>query len=109
MVTLPKLAIKIEPLGDHVAVIPDSMEQVTASGIVIPDTAKGEKSTIGTVVAVGKGGIGKDAVDPSTFLKVGDRVVFGKYSGEDIELKDENGKMVEVKLLEIGSIRALVH
>ena len=57
MASLPKLAIKIEPLGDHVAVIPDSMEQVTASGIVIPDTAKGEKSTIGTVIAVGKGGL----------------------------------------------------
>ena len=108
MASLPKLAIKIEPLGDHVAVIPDSMEQVTASGIVIPDTAKGEKSTIGTVIAVGKGGLGEDSVDPSKFLKVGDRVVFGKYSGEDIELKDENGKNVEVKLIEISSIRALV-
>ena len=81
MAPLPKLSLAIEPLGDHVAVIPDSMEQVTASGIVLPDTAKGEKSTIGTVIAVGKGGIGKDAVDPSKFLKVGDRVIFGKYSG----------------------------
>ncbi|HLD08059.1 MAG TPA: co-chaperone GroES [Candidatus Peribacterales bacterium] len=108
MAPLPKLSLAIEPLGDHVAVIPDSMEQVTASGIVLPDTAKGEKSTIGTVIAVGKGGIGKDAVDPSKFLKVGDRVIFGKYSGEDIELKDEKGKDVEVKLLELSSVRALV-
>ena len=108
MATLPTLSLIIEPLGDHVAILPDSAEQVTASGIVIPDTAKGEKSMIGTVIAVGKGGIGKDAVDPSQFLKVGDRVIFGKYSGEDIELKDEKGKDVEIKLLEISSIRAIV-
>lgn len=108
MAPLPKLSITIEPLGDHVAVIPDSMEQITKTGIVIPDTVKGEKSTIGTVIAVGKGGIGKDAIDPSKVLKVGDRVVFGKYSGEDIELKDEQGKTVEVKLIEISSIRAVI-
>ena len=69
---------------------------------------KGEKSQIGTVVAVGKGGIGKDCVDPSTILKVGDRVMYGKYSGEDLELKDKDGKDVEVKVLEIRSVRAIV-
>ena len=108
MADLPQFSITIEPIGDHVAVVPDSMEQVTTSGIVIPDTAKGEKSMIGTIVAVGKGGLGKDCVDPSQFLKVGDRVVFGKYSGEDIELPGKDGSTIEVKLLEIRSVRALV-
>ncbi|HLC75722.1 MAG TPA: co-chaperone GroES [Candidatus Peribacterales bacterium] len=108
MTTLPQFSLTIEPLGDHVAVLPDSAEQITASGIVIPDTAKGEKSTMGTVIAVGKGGVGKDSIDPSKILKVGDRVIFGKYSGEDIELKDEKGKDVEIKLIEISSIRAIV-
>jgi chaperonin GroES len=83
---------------------PLPQEQVTASGIVIPDTASGEKPQEGVVIAVGKGGIDKDTANPSEFLKVGDRVLFGKYAGDDVKLKDVNGKDVEVKVLGIGSI-----
>ena len=54
MTSLPKLAVSIEPLGDRVVVMPIEAEQVTASGIVIPDTAA-EKPDQGEIVAVGKG------------------------------------------------------
>ncbi|MDD5751814.1 MAG: co-chaperone GroES, partial [Candidatus Peribacteraceae bacterium] len=86
--------MNIEPLGDRVVVHPLSQEQVSASGIVIPDTASGEKPQEGLVIAVGKGGIGKDTANPSEFLKVGDRVLFGKYAGDDVKLKDKDGKDV---------------
>lgn len=106
MSNLPKLSVTLEPSAGHVAVIPDSREEVTASGIVIPDTASDKKSSIGTVYAVGSGK-DKDGVDASSY-KVGDRVVFGQYSGEEIELKDADGKTVEVKFLSADSIRSKI-
>lgn len=104
MASVPQLKVNIEPLGDRVVVHPLPQEQVTASGIVIPDTASGEKPQEGVVIAVGKGGIGKDTANPSEFLKVGDRVLFGKYAGDDVKLKDTAGKDVEVKVLHLDSI-----
>ena len=104
MTDLPQLAVKIKPLGDRVVVMPLEKEQVTASGIVIPDTASGEKPSEGVVLAVGKGGIGKDCANPSDFLKVGDKVLFGKYAGDDVKLKGKDGKEVEVKVLHIDSV-----
>ncbi len=104
MTDVPKLAVKIEPIGDRVVVHPLEQEQVTASGIVIPDTASGEKPSEGVVIAVGKGGVGKDCANPSEFLKVGDKVLFGKYAGDDVKLKDKNNKDVEVKILHLDSI-----
>ena len=99
-----KLATKIEPLGDRVVVHPMEQEQVTASGIVIPDTASGEKPQEGIIVAIGNGGIGKDCTNPSDFLKVGDKVLFGKYAGDDVKLKDTDGKDIEVKILHLDSV-----
>lgn len=99
-----KLAVKIEPLGDRVVVQPMEQEQVTASGIVIPDTASGEKPQEGMVLALGKGGIGKDCANPTDFLKVGDKVLFGKYAGDDVKLKNKDGKDIEVKILHLDSI-----
>src|SRR3989338_9106570 len=55
MIDIPKLAVKIEPLGDRIVVMPLEKEDVTASGIVIPDTASKEKPSEGIVIAVGKG------------------------------------------------------
>ncbi|MCF7845023.1 MAG: co-chaperone GroES [Kiritimatiellales bacterium] len=104
MSDLPKLAVNVEPLGDRVVVLPLEQEQITASGIVIPDTASGEKPSEGIVIAIGKGGIGKDCANPSEFLKVGDKVLFGKYAGDDVKLKDKNGKDVEVKILHLDSV-----
>jgi chaperonin GroES len=109
--SLPKLAVSIQPLGDRVVVVPIEAEQVTASGIVIPDTAKGEKPQEGVVIAMGKGGIhtseGKVS-NPHDFLKVGDKVLFGKYSGDEVKLKDKAGKDVEVKILRLDSVLGIV-
>ena len=104
MADIPQLAIKIEPLGDRVVVMPLEKEQITASGLVIPDTASGEKPSEGIVIALGKGGIGKDTQNPQDFLKVGDKVLFGRYAGDDIKLKDKKGKDIEVKILHLDSI-----
>lgn len=106
----PKLATEIQPLGDRVVVWPLEAEQVTASGIVIPDTAKGEKPQQGIVIALGNGKIkndGKEMSDPREFLKIGDKVLFGKYSGDELKLKDKNGKDVEVKILHLDSVLAI--
>ncbi|MCS6981724.1 MAG: co-chaperone GroES [Flavobacteriales bacterium] len=72
--------IKIKPLADRVLVEPAEAETKTASGIIIPDTAK-EKPQRGKVVAVGPGK--KD--EPMT-VKVGDHVLYGKYSGTEVQI-----------------------
>ena len=106
--SVPQLAVKIQPIGDRVVVYPIEREQTTASGIVIPETANGEKPQEGIVLAMGKGGIGKDAVNPADFLKVGDKVLFGKYAGDEVKLKTKDGKMIEVKVLHIDSVLGIV-
>ena len=75
--------LKIKPLADRVMVEPAQAEEKTAGGIIIPDTAK-EKPQKGTVVAVGPGK--KD--EPMT-VKVGDVVLYGKYSGTEIKMDDQ--------------------
>ncbi len=76
--------LKIKPLADRVMVEPAQAEEKTAGGIIIPDTAK-EKPQKGTVVAVGPGK--KD--EPMT-VKVGDLVLYGKYSGTEITIDGSN-------------------
>jgi len=75
------MAVNIKPLADRVLVEPAAAETTTASGIIIPDTAK-EKPQKGIVVAVGTGK--KD--EPLT-VKVGDSVLYGKYSGTELKLE----------------------
>lgn len=70
--------VKIKPLADRVLVEPSSAEQKTAGGLIIPDTAK-EKPQRGVVVAVGPG-----TSDQKMTVKVGDQVIYGKYSGTEI-------------------------
>lgn len=74
------MALNIQPLADRVLVEPKAAETKTASGIIIPDTAK-EKPQQGTVVAIGKG-----KKDEALTVKVGDTVLYGKYSGTEIKL-----------------------
>ncbi len=71
--------MNIKPLADRVLIQPAEAEQKTASGIIIPDTAK-EKPQRGKVVAVGKG-----TKDVEMTVKIGDEVLYGKYSGTEIE------------------------
>jgi chaperonin GroES len=73
--------VNIKPLADRVLVVPAPAEEKTASGIIIPDTAK-EKPQKGKVVAVGPGK--KD--EPIT-VKVGDHVLYGKYGGTEITIE----------------------
>ena len=72
--------VKIKPLADRVLVEPLAAEQKTASGIIIPDTAK-EKPQRGKVVAVGKG-----KKDEPMEIKAGDEVLYGKYAGTEITI-----------------------
>lgn len=74
------MSVKFNPLADRVLIEPAAAEVKTASGIIIPDTAK-EKPLQGTVIAAGKGK--KD--EPMT-VKVGDSVLYGQYSGTEIKL-----------------------
>ena len=108
-----ELAVTIEPLGDRVIVMPLEKEQVSASGIVIPETTSKEKPQEGVVIALGKGGIigdkGVMSPDPGKFLKIGDIVLFGKYSGDDVKLKSKSGKDVEVKILHLDSVLGIVN
>lgn len=75
----------IKPLGDRVVIEAIAKEETTASGIVLPDTAK-EKPQEGKVVAVGSGAL-KDGVRVPLELKEGDRVIFSKYAGTEIKFE----------------------
>lgn len=81
-------AVKLEPLGDRVVVQPQSREETTRSGIVIPDTAK-EKPQRGTVVAVGKGRRDEDGDRIEMDVAVGDTVLFAKYAGTEFKFEDD--------------------
>ena len=82
------LYMNVRPLGDKVVVKPLSKEEVTASGIIIPDTVDKERPEQGEVVAVGPGKFEHGALVPMN-LKVGDKIVFKKYGPDEIEVDDE--------------------
>ena len=83
------MASKIRPVGDRVVVRPAQREEVTKSGIVIPDTAK-EKSQEGEVIAAGTGKRLEDGTVVPLEVKTGDRILFGKYSGAEIKLEGQD-------------------
>ncbi len=80
-----RIEMKIRPLHDRVIVKRLEEERKTASGIVIPDTAA-EKPDQGEVVAIGKGRILEDGKVRPLDIKVGDRILFGKYSGQTVKV-----------------------
>ena len=75
--------MKLQPLSDRVVVKPQEAEEKTASGIILPDTAK-EKPQVGKVVAVGKGKMSDSGNLIKMDIKVNDKVLYGKYSGTEI-------------------------
>jgi len=81
------MAVKIKPLGDRVLIQPSKEEEVRKSGIIIPDTAK-EKPVEGSVVAVGPGRVKDDGNIQPMSVKVGDKVIYGKYAGTEIKYDD---------------------
>jgi len=80
--------MKIRPLGDRILLKRIEGEEKSKGGIVIPDTAK-EKPQEGRVVAVGKGRLQEDGKLVPLEIKKGDRVLFGKYSGTEVQLEGE--------------------
>ncbi|HYB92364.1 MAG TPA: co-chaperone GroES [Candidatus Binataceae bacterium] len=81
--------MKFRPLGDRVLVKRVKEEERTKGGIIIPDTAK-EKPQEGKVIAVGKGKVNEEGKLIALEVKAGDKILFGKYSGNDIKLEGED-------------------
>jgi chaperonin GroES len=79
------MAMKIKPLGDRILVLGVEKEKKTKGGILIPDTAK-EKPQEGKVIAVGPGKVNEKGERIPLDVKKGDRVLFGKYSGNEIKI-----------------------
>lgn len=88
--------MNVKPIGNRILVSPIKEEEVTKSGIVLAPTLEKEKKARGKIVAVGTG-----EEITKLGLTVGSEVVFGKYSGDDVEV-EENGEKVEYKVLYVG-------
>ncbi|PIZ73027.1 co-chaperone GroES [Candidatus Peregrinibacteria bacterium CG_4_10_14_0_2_um_filter_43_11] len=95
--------MKIVPLNGYVVIKPLAAEEVTKSGIVIPDTANKEKPQEGEVVAVAKTNISTNGQELPIELKIGDHVLYGRYSGEDVKVDG-----IEYKIVEMTSVRAII-
>jgi chaperonin GroES len=80
--------MKIKPLADRVVIKPAAAEEKTKGGIILPDTAK-EKPVVGEVMAVGPGKVTDDGKKLLLEVKVGDKVLYGKYSGTEVTLDGE--------------------
>jgi len=83
------MAVKLEPLADRLVVKPIEREEMTKSGIVLPDTVK-ERPQEGEIIAVGPGRLSEDGKRIAMEVKVGDRVVYAKYGGTEIKIEDED-------------------
>jgi chaperonin GroES len=78
--------MKIKPLADRVVIKPNTAEEKTKGGIIIPDTAK-ERPVVGEIVAVGPGRKGDDGKLIPVEVKVGDKVMYGKYSATEVTIE----------------------
>ncbi len=94
--------INLKPLDDRIVVEPMEAEEVTAGGIVLPDTAK-EKPQRGVVLAVGPGKLMDNGERAALSVAVGDEVIFGKYGGTEVEV---DGR--ELKILRESDVLAKV-
>jgi len=97
-----KLKMNLKPLGDRVVVEPLEKEERTASGIILPETAK-EKPQEGTIIAVGPGRRDDDGKLVPMDVKLGDVVLYAKYAGTEIKLEDK-----KVLILKESDILAIV-
>jgi chaperonin GroES len=89
-------ATKLRPLGDRVVIQPSAREEMTKSGIVLPDTAK-EKPQEGTVIAVGPGKILDDGKREAIDVKAGDKVLYAKYAGTEFKVEGDEFLIVSQK------------
>ena len=96
--------MKLRPLGDHIIVRPAKAEEVTKSGIVLPATADKEKPEQGEIIAVGPGKWDEDGEKRiPVSVKVGETVLFKKYSPDEVEVNDE-----ELLVLQESDIMAVI-
>jgi chaperonin GroES len=96
------MSINIKPLGDRLVVEPVEKEQTTASGIILPETAK-EKPQEGNVLAIGPGRRDEDGERIPMDVAVGDSVLFAKYAGTEVKLDDK-----KVLILKESDILAII-
>ncbi len=89
-----EVSMQITPLGDRILVKPLEAEEKTKGGIILPDTAK-EKPQEGRVVAVGKGKVLDDGKVQPLEVKPGDKILYGKYSGTEIKLEDDEQLIIK--------------
>jgi len=87
---------KIKPLFDNVLIKPEKEEQTTASGIVLPDSAK-EKPQVGTIMAVGTGGVTDSGNKVPIIVKVGQKVIYKKWGGNELKVEGTEWLLVEQK------------
>lgn len=82
------MSVKLKPLGDRVVVEPMEQEEKTASGIILPETAK-EKPQKGVIIAAGPGRYGEEDERVPMDVKVGDQVLYAKYAGTEVKINDK--------------------
>ena len=95
--------MKLKPLGDHIIVKPITQDQITKSGIVLPDTVDKEKPEKGEVVAVGNGKLLDNGQLAPMSVKVGDKVMFKKYSPDEVKVDG-----VEYLIISEGDVLAIL-
>ncbi|MBA3795734.1 MAG: co-chaperone GroES [Chloroflexi bacterium] len=90
------MATKLRPLGDRVVIKPTPREEMTKSGIVLPDTAK-EKPQEGTILSAGPGRLNDDGKREAMDVKEGDKVLYAKYAGTEFKVDEEDLLIVSQK------------
>ncbi len=93
---MAKKSHNIQPLFAYVLVRPVEQEQKTPSGIVLPDTAK-EKPQIGEIMAIGPGGFNEDGEKMPVIVKVGQKVLYKKWGGNEVKVDGEEWLLIEQK------------
>ena len=86
---MSEVATTVRPMGDRILIRPESREETTKSGLVLPDTAK-EKPMEGEVLAVGPGARDDSGKLAPLDVKAGDRILFGKWSGTEVKIDGED-------------------
>ena len=96
MATATANKLKLRPLGDRVVIKPSAREEMTKSGIVLPDTAK-EKPQEGTILAAGPGKVLDDGKREAMDVKTGDKVLYAKYAGTEFKIDGDDLLIVSQK------------
>lgn len=92
---MAKKELKLHPIGGKILVLPEKQEEKTKSGIYLPETASKEKPQKGEIVALGSGKVTPEGKVVAFNVKVGDKVIFKKYSPDSVEVDDEEYLIME--------------